>query len=119
MIRETEMLALKGIPAGLIAESVQLDEVFIPLQFRTNRSYLDYPLTEDELRDYRNRLKSNMLSEEIERVLFDAEKNWQSNFKQSDRINFVELWQRLTKEHPAAVIQGFPGMGKSTLLARL
>src|SRR5260370_17032841 len=29
------------------------------------------------------------------------------------------MWQQLSKEEPAAVIQGYPGMGKSTLLARL
>src|SRR2546421_10551670 len=37
VLQDTELLTLKGIPAGLISESVHLDEVFIPLQFRLNR----------------------------------------------------------------------------------
>lgn len=119
MIRETEMLALKGIPAGLLAESVPLDEIFIPLQFRLNRPRADYPLTESELRDYQSRSEQGTLTEEMELLLFEAEKNWQPLLKKADRISITELWQRLTATKPVAVIQGYPGVGKSTFLARL
>ena len=50
MVYQTENLTLKGIPAGLLAESVRLDEVFIPTQFRPDRPLVDYPLTEVELK---------------------------------------------------------------------
>lgn len=117
MVLETETLALRGIPAGLIAEGVQLDEVFIPLLFRPNRPLTDYPLTEGEMSYYRDKLKEGLNTEELERLLFDAEKSWQ--LKESAKISIDDLWQRMSIKQPAAVIQGFPGMGKSTLLSRL
>jgi len=45
MARETELLRLTGIPAGLVAPSVPLDDVFIPLEFFPRRLPSDYPLT--------------------------------------------------------------------------
>ena len=116
MRQDTELLTLKGIPAGLISESVHLDEVFIPLQFRPNRPRTDYPLTEKELEEYRELRSMGKLSAEQEYVLIDAENNWQHILKQSDKISIADLWQRLSKEQPVAVIQGAPGMGKSTLM---
>src|SRR5207244_3073068 len=58
MIRETEALVLTGVPASLVAASVALDEVFIPVQFRRNRPLTDYPLREEELQQLENRVKS-------------------------------------------------------------
>jgi hypothetical protein len=49
IVLETELLTLRGVPAGLISESVRIDEVFIPLQLRPNRPRADYPLTDKEL----------------------------------------------------------------------
>ena len=60
--QDTELLTLKGIPAGLISESVRLDEVFIPLEFRPNRPRTDYPLTERELEQYRELRRIGKLS---------------------------------------------------------
>src|SRR5438270_132167 len=64
VLQDTELLTLKGIPAGLISESVHLDEVFIPLQFRLNRPRADYPLTEKELEKYRELRSVGKLSAE-------------------------------------------------------
>ncbi len=118
MIRETEHITLKGIPAGLIAESVRLDEVFIPMQLWANRPRTDYPLTDVALEKLRHHLKSGAASDE-ERIIIEAERDWQQHLTQSQRITIADMWQQLTLEHPAAVIQGFPGMGKSTLMERL
>lgn len=118
MIREVEHITLKGIPAGLIAESVRLDEIFIPMELWLNRPLTDYPLNDIMLEKLRRRLQSSASPDE-ERVLIEAEKNWQHILKQGDRISIANVWQQLTSEHPAAVIQGFPGMGKSTLMERL
>lgn len=118
ILSETEFLTLTGIPAGLVARSVPLDEVFILLQLRPNRPLTDYPLTEEQLEELRERLKLGGLTEEIQRILIDAERNW-LRLTPQDRISIVELWNHLTRESPAAVIQGYPGMGKSTLVARL
>jgi hypothetical protein len=119
MLLETETLKLIGIPLGLIAEGVSLVEVFIPLQLRPNRPRADYPLTASELKDYHHRLEHGQLAEDIERLLFDAEKNWLRITDESDRMSIEDLWERLMDISPAAVIQGFPGMGKTTLMARL
>ena len=119
VILETELLTLRGIPAGLIFESVRLDEVFIPLQLRPNRPRADYPLTDKELESYRQLMRSGTSSREMDRIVLDAERNWQHLLKDSDRISIADLWQLLTFDHPTAVIQGYPGMGKSTLMERL
>ena len=119
MIRETENLTLKGIPAGLMAQGVPLGEIFIPLQFKPNRPLSDYPLTQEERKVYRDLLKRGILSEEMECVLFEAEKDWQQLLKRIDRITIADLWQQLTRNSPAAVIQGVPGIGKSTLMERM
>ncbi|HEY1352639.1 MAG TPA: NACHT domain-containing protein [Ktedonobacteraceae bacterium] len=118
-IRERELLTLKGIPAGLMAQSIPLDEVFIPLHFRPHKLLSDYPLTETELKFYRDLIEQGTLSEQMEKILFDAEKEWFLLLKNSDAIPLERLWQNMTRRQPAAVIQGYPGIGKSTLLAGL
>ena len=116
--RDTELLTLKGIPAGLISESVHLDKVFIPIQLRFNRPRTDYPLTDKELEYYRWCVKQGMYARDLDRIVIDAEKNWQHILKESDRISMADLWQRMSKL-PVVVIQGYPGVGKSTLMERL
>jgi hypothetical protein len=118
-IRERELLTLKGIPAGLMAQSIPLDEVFIPLHFRPHKLLSDYPLTEAELKLYRDLIEQGTLSDEMEKILFDAEKEWFLLVKNSDKISLERLWHNMTRRQPAAVIQGYPGIGKSTLLAGL
>ncbi|MBV9021059.1 MAG: hypothetical protein JOZ71_10135, partial [Ktedonobacteraceae bacterium] len=119
LARDSELLTLRGIPAGLIAESVRLDEVFIAMQLRRNRPRTDYPLTEKELAYYRQCLQSGNFSKDLDRVVIEAERNWHSILKRTDRISIADMWQLLNDEQPAAVIQGYPGMGKSTLMERL
>ncbi|HEY5006159.1 MAG TPA: NACHT domain-containing protein, partial [Ktedonobacteraceae bacterium] len=120
IVSERELVTLQGIPAGLIAQSVRLTDIFIPPQFRPNRPLVDFPLSEQELDQYRRYLKhDDAYSPELERVVFEAEKNWQHNIlQQNDRVGIAEIWKRLSKER-AVVIQGYPGMGKSTLMERL
>lgn len=117
IIHETQMSRLKGIPAGLIAESVHLSDIFIPLQFRPNRPYVDYPLSNTELERYRQELKSGIFSQKLQRVVLQAEKNWYTT-QTTDRIGIAELWKLLTSSD-AVVIQGYPGTGKSTMMERL
>lgn len=120
MIRETEHITLEGIPASLIAKSEQLDQIFIPMKFWPNLQLTDYPLTDIALEELRHRLQSGTPSDsDVKRVLIEAEKNRKLILHQSDRISIADIWEKLTKESPAAVIQGFPGMGKSTLMERL
>src|SRR5947209_1732636 len=119
MVHRTERLSLTGIPAGLVAPSVPLDEVFIPSQFFPKRLPSDYPFTKDEYARYKHLLQEGRLSEEMERALMGTEKHWLKILKEGKKIGIAELWGELTRENPAAVIQGYPGMGKSTLLARL
>nr|HET6901034.1 hypothetical protein [Ktedonobacteraceae bacterium] len=96
----TELLTLKGIPAGLISEAVRLDEVFIPLQFRLNRPRTDYPLTERELVTFREQRSLGKLSAIQEHMLITAEKDWQYLLKKGDRISMAELWQQFTDVQP-------------------
>src|SRR5260370_23626459 len=91
----------------------------IHLQDVLNRPRSAYAVTEKELEEYRELRRIGKLSAEQESVLIDAENNWQYILKQSDKISIADLWQRLSKEQPVAVIQGAPGMGKSTLMERL
>ncbi len=39
--------------------------------------------------------------------------------RSSDRISIADAWRMLAIDSAAAVIQGYPGMGKSTLMERL
>ncbi len=78
---ETEKLALTGIPAGLIAESVYIDEVFIPVQLRPNRPRTDYPFTDVELARFRQNMQSGKSSINEERALISAERNWHDVLK--------------------------------------
>src|SRR5450759_197517 len=96
--QDTELLTLKGIPAGLISESVRLDEVFIPLELRPTRPRTDYPLTERELEQYRELRRQGKLSSAQERAIVEAVHNWEHIHKESDRIGIADFWERLTAE---------------------
>ncbi len=119
LVSERAQATLQGIPAGLIAQSVHLADIFIAPQFRPNRPIVDFPLSAQELTEYSQSLKqSNAHALELERVLFESEKSWQHQLHATDRVGLAEVWKRLDSER-AVVIQGFPGMGKSTLMERL
>jgi hypothetical protein len=117
LIHDRQMSTLTGIPAGLIVERVHLTDIFIPLQFRPNRPYADYPLSNRELERYQQELKSGIFSHDLQRVVLEAEKHWYTA-KPTDRIGIADVWKLLTNSD-AVVIQGYPGTGKSTLMERL
>ncbi len=120
LIRGTERITLHGIPAGLISESVRLADVYIPPLFYANRLLVDFPLSEAELESYRHvlALKEKRSLPELERVILVAEKNWYHVLRKDELLGLDVLWQRL-RASSAVVIQGYPGMGKSTLMERL
>jgi len=117
VVKSLEWLEITGLPMGVVTQSAPLDEIFIPLQFRPNRPLTEYPLTERELAEYYRRLRNNLPLRDLERFVFEAEKNWSTKERQSIGMN--DFWRSLTKERPAAIIQGYPGVGKSTLLKYL
>ncbi|MGH2506128.1 MAG: NACHT domain-containing protein [Ktedonobacteraceae bacterium] len=123
VVHETKMTTLKGVPQDekLIIPDVKLADIFIAPQFRPNRPLVDYPVSERELADYRASLTSqSTYSPDLERMIYEAEKNWQhpKGAHQRERIDLADVWRRLHEEG-AVVIQGYPGMGKSTLMQRL
>ena len=120
---EADLATLRGVPQGpeLIAPSVHLAEIFIAPQFRLNRPLVDFPLSERELARYRaSSADQQAYSPDVERIFFDAEKNWQHLLLEGkrERLDLADVWRRLNEEG-AVVIQGYPGMGKSTLMERL
>ena len=123
MIRDNENLIPKGVP-GLVA-SVPLDEVFIPLQFKPGKPPSDKPISEQERHWHRDFLQHfghlypQEATAELERALFLSEQEYESILERRVRVDFAYLWQNCTRKEPAAVIQGYPGMGKSTLTQRL
>lgn len=119
MIGKTEKLSLTGIPAGLTAQSVPLDKVFINLEFFPKRMATDYPVMHEDYKRYHEQLRRGELSEEGQGAIFGIEKQWQEFLRQGDHVSIPEMWQELTSDLPSVVIQGYPGMGKSTLLSRL
>jgi hypothetical protein len=119
MVGRTEKLNLKGIPAGLFMPSVPLDAVFIDLRFFPKRPPSDYFYTKEEYTYYRKLLHEGHLTEEMERAFIGTEKHWIELITKGDKLTIAQLWQEITSKTPALVVQGYPGMGKSTLLARL
>lgn len=115
MVRETEQFRITGLPTDLVVQSVELDKIVISLQFRLNEPLTDYPLTEVELRYYEDRRSRGVLTQEESRLLYSNRQSWLNPFNQ-DKITMTDLWNRFTQKEPVAIIQGFPGMGKSTLL---
>ncbi|HEY4036947.1 MAG TPA: NACHT domain-containing protein, partial [Ktedonobacteraceae bacterium] len=118
VILETELLTLSGIPAGIIADSVPLDDIFIPMQLRPDRPLTDYPLTDEQREQVRRDLNKGNFPEDEQQILIDVERSWY-RIKQHDSLNIADLWLVLSSHIPVAVIQGFPGIGKSTLMTRL
>lgn len=102
---ETKTLAPEGLPSHLRGLSTQLDAIFVAPEFYPNLPLTDHPPQRDEL-------KAAYLSQQDHEI-------WRYTFDENYKIDLPTLWQNLTKEKSAAVIQGYPGIGKSTLLARL
>ncbi len=122
LIHELTPSSLKGLSSSttLILHAVPLSEIFIPLQLRANRPLMELPLSEAERAEVRRSLEQGgELSEAMQDILFWKEREWLRRTEEGDRLEISSVWQKLTAEHPAAVIQGYPGTGKSTLLDRL
>jgi NACHT domain len=116
LIYRTKKSTLEGIPAEFTAKSVDLSDIFIPLQFRQNQPRVDYPLSDEQLKQHEQELTSGIFSPDLQRVLFEAEHNWYT--KDQKRFGIAGVWKHLTTSD-AVVIQGYPGTGKSTLAKRL
>jgi hypothetical protein len=48
-LQESEQLSSKGIAQKFFPQSIKLDEVFIPLKLKNERTLTDYPLREEEI----------------------------------------------------------------------
>ena len=118
VIRDTEWLKVVGIPYGLYSQRVLLDEVFIDLRFLPGRLPSDHPITREYSR-YESALRQGLLTEEMERIFPEIEKVWKAMIMKGEPLYLNDLWHNLIRDDPAAVIQGYPGMGKSTLTTRL
>lgn len=98
---------------------VALDQVFIPLQLKPHQALIDQLLPLEHRRQLSEGITRGEVSPEVVPVLIQAEHNFASFMGRQGSIPFPHLWSGLTREKSAAVIQGTPGMGKSTLLLRL
>ncbi|HVU69459.1 MAG TPA: NACHT domain-containing protein, partial [Ktedonobacteraceae bacterium] len=129
VIVQREKLEIEGIPAPLIYEAVALDAIFIAPRFKPHRALTDQALTATFSELLRTRIASGEVSPEIEAVLIARAREYEQQFgsladdsrllHMDSNVTIEDLWLRLSREEPAAVIQGTPGMGKSTLLMRL
>ena len=118
MIREKEQFGIPGLPIDLAVQRVPLENIIIPLEFRLNEPLTDFPLTESELRYYEDRRSKGTITEEESRLLYSNSQSWLYPLNQRS-ITMADLWSSLTQREPVAIIQGFPGMGKSILLTYL
>lgn len=83
--------------------SARLDDIFVVPEFYLNQPLISQPTKEEVLK--REHLQDEIIPWRYPRI--------------SQRISLNDLWAGLTRDCPGAVIQGYPGMGKSTLLASL
>jgi hypothetical protein len=116
--RDTELTTLKGIPTDLISSSVHLAEIYIPPRFYKNRARVDFPVSNQELDGYRESLERGRSAPDLERVVLEAGKSWQRPLEEGCSAGLDVVWEQLKRYH-AIVIQGYQGMGKSTLMERL
>lgn len=100
-----ETLVPEGLPPDKRGLSTKLDTTFALPEFHPNSPMTDHPLEKEDLKE--------------EHLRQQSKENWYYSFDENDKVNLITLWKNLTREKPTAVIQGYPGMGKSTLLASL
>ncbi|HEY1351534.1 MAG TPA: hypothetical protein VGF67_18090 [Ktedonobacteraceae bacterium] len=115
-LRDT--LKIEGIPAPLIYEAVALEAIFILPRFRPQQALVDQALTDALSKRLRAEITSGAVSQEVENVLIERARMYELQTG-SKLLEIKDLWQNLTREKPAAVIQGTPGMGESTFRMRL
>lgn len=117
LIIKTEDLTIVGNP--MLYTPVKLDQIFIPLRLKPHQSTIDQLLTQENRKILREGIQAGHVAEEVEAVLMQAERDFARVIYNNQSIEIDDLWKGLTRQEPAAVIQGTPGMGKSTLLLRL
>lgn len=111
------LLGLAGIPSGLVMKTIALEKVFIhPLFHYAPPTNVQVP-DEEELEPYRHFREQGIRIQENTDILNEARREQEA--RSGTAIDITKLWERLTKENSAVVIQGYPGIGKSTLLNRL
>ena len=94
---------------------VSLADVFIPMEFRASLKALKLlPFGQDEITTV-----TGLDRQHRDYLMIDTRGEWERTFMKQDRIDIPTLWQCLSPARPAAVIQGAPGIGKSTLLSRI
>src|SRR5258708_18864298 len=121
VIAQRENLEIEGIPAPLIYEAVALESIFILPRFRPHRALTDQALTEELSKRLRAGIQSGEIPQEVEEVLVERARAYEQ-FPAGwggRNVGMKDLWELLSRDEPAAVIQGTPGMGKSTFLMRL
>ena len=102
----TEILVPEGLPTQIRGFSALLRTITHSHNFYPNTPMTDLPPKISDLRGGHSYLKN--------------EKIWRDDdFDEDKKVNFTAIWDGLTRERPVAIIHGFPGMGKTTLLAGL
>jgi hypothetical protein len=112
MILDHTPLKASGIPEIFFPPSIKLEDVFIPLELVCERNPMgiDYPLREEEIPVWQRIFTKR--KKRLPRELTDR------SFPR-ENVEIAQFWQNLSREYPVAVVQGYPGMGKSTLMKRL
>lgn len=104
----------KFLPEGLqaleeynlfVRRSTHLRKIFYLPEFYPNIPLTDYPPKNSDLKE--------------EYLLQENKQTWLYPFEENRKACFQYIWDMLTRERPVAVILGYPGMGKSTLLVGL
>lgn len=116
--REVQLLPSLGLGVSdlISPQGMLLADVFIPLEFRESPKALKLqPLNQDEMQEPLVGLDQ----QHADYLLIDPKGEWERTFMRRNRLEIHDLWERLSPERPAAVIQGSPGIGKSTLLSRI
>src|SRR5436305_9342476 len=104
-----------GVSDLITPSSVSLADIFIPTEFRESPKALKLlPFSQDEITAI-----SGLDPQHKRYFMINPKGEWERTFARRDRINISTLWQCLSAKQPAAVIQGGPGTGKSTLLSRI
>jgi hypothetical protein len=112
MVLEHQSLKASGIPEIFFPPSIKLEDVFLSPEFFCERTPagIDYPLRPEEIPLW-------------QRLFAQRHRKFPRAFTrraEEDEKGGIELfWSRFSRDYPVAVVQGYPGMGKSTLTKRI
>ncbi len=99
LVTRTRDLVPEGLPAHIRGLSASMDTVFFSPYFYANALIVDHQLKDTSS---------------------ENEYRWPDlPFNESSRITFSSIWKNFNRQRSIAVIHGYPGMGKSTLLIGL